>query len=65
MAVRRINLYSGASFKIGKCELIFSKFAALFNLCAAFRFNPLPSEGGGPEGRGLGEKAAKSGLLLF
>ncbi len=36
-----------------------SKLAALLNLCAAFHFDPLPPEGGGPEGRGLGEEAAK------
>ncbi len=33
-----------------------SKLAALLTLRAALRLDPLPSEGGGPEGRGMGEK---------
>ncbi len=34
--------------------------AALFNLCAALRFYPLPLEGGGPEGRGLATATASA-----
>ncbi len=57
--------------EMGRAHL-FSKLAALFNLCAALRFNPLPlegggpsttinplpMEGGGPEGRGLAPRYA-------